>query len=136
MRGMARIPLPEDVIEENETRTVITRYTPIGVVAAIIPWNFPLLLATGKIAPALLTGNVIIVKPSPYTPYCGLKLVELAQRFFPPGVVQSLSGDNNLGPWLTSRPGVNKISFTGSTRAGKLVLQSAAKTLKRVTLDL
>lgn len=60
---MADIKLPEDLIEENEHRTVITRYTPIGVVAAIIPWNFPLLLATGKIAPALLTGNVIIVKP-------------------------------------------------------------------------
>ncbi|KAL1966038.1 hypothetical protein VTN77DRAFT_4978 [Rasamsonia byssochlamydoides] len=136
MRGMATIKLPEDLIEENEHRTVITRYTPIGVVAAIIPWNFPLLLATGKIAPALLTGNVIIVKPSPFTPYCGLKLVELAQRFFPPGVVQSLSGDDNLGPWLTSHPGIDKISFTGSTTTGKLVLQSASKTLKRVTLEL
>lgn len=61
---MANLPLPEDVIEDNEKRTVITRYTAIGVVAAIIPWNFPLLLATGKIAPALLSGNVIIVKPS------------------------------------------------------------------------
>jgi acyl-CoA reductase-like NAD-dependent aldehyde dehydrogenase len=64
MRGMANISLPEDVIEENEKRQVVTRYTPIGVVGAIIPWNFPLMLATGKIAPALLTGNVIIVKPS------------------------------------------------------------------------
>lgn len=61
---MADIKLPEDVIEENENRQVVTRYTPIGVVGAIVPWNFPLLLATGKIAPALLTGNVIIVKPS------------------------------------------------------------------------
>lgn len=64
MRGMANIRLPEDVIENNEQHTVTTRYVPIGVVAAIVPWNFPLLLATGKIAPALLTGNVIIVKPS------------------------------------------------------------------------
>lgn len=61
---MADIPLPEEVIEDTEKRTIITRYTPIGVVAAIIPWNFPLLLATGKIAPALLAGDVIIVKPS------------------------------------------------------------------------
>lgn len=67
MRGMANISLPEEVIEENETRSVVTRYTPIGVVGAIVPWNFPLLLATGKIAPALLTGNVIIVKPSSVT---------------------------------------------------------------------
>ncbi|GKT64680.1 aldehyde dehydrogenase [Colletotrichum tofieldiae] len=129
-------PLPEDVVEDSETRTIITRYTPLGVVGAIIPWNFPLLLATGKIAPALLTGNVIIVKPSPFTPYCGLKLVELAQQFFPPGVVQSLSGDDDLGPWLTSHPGIDKISFTGSTTTGKLVMQSASKTLKRVTLEL
>jgi acyl-CoA reductase-like NAD-dependent aldehyde dehydrogenase len=64
MRGMAQLPLPEDVIEDTEQRTIISRYTPIGVVAALVPWNFPLLLATGKIAPALLTGNVIIVKPS------------------------------------------------------------------------
>ncbi|GKT74652.1 aldehyde dehydrogenase [Colletotrichum tofieldiae] len=136
IRGMADIQLPEDVVEDSETRTIITRYTPLGVVGAIIPWNFPLLLATGKIAPALLTGNVIIVKPSPFTPYCGLKLVELAQQFFPPGVVQSLSGDDDLGPWLTSHPGIDKISFTGSTTTGKLVMQSASKTLKRVTLEL
>ncbi|KAK1984930.1 aldehyde dehydrogenase [Colletotrichum cereale] len=136
MRGMADIQLPEDVVEDSETRTIVTRYTPLGVVGAIIPWNFPLLLATGKLAPALLTGNVIIIKPSPFTPYCGLKLVELAQQFFPPGVVQSLSGDDDLGPWLTSHPGIDKISFTGSTTTGKLVMQSASKTLKRVTLEL
>jgi acyl-CoA reductase-like NAD-dependent aldehyde dehydrogenase len=61
---MAGIELPEEIIEESTSRTIITRYTPLGVVGAIVPWNFPLLLATGKIAPALLTGNVIIVKPS------------------------------------------------------------------------
>ncbi|KAH6988338.1 aldehyde dehydrogenase domain-containing protein [Ilyonectria destructans] len=136
MQGIADISLPEDVIKDNETRTVVTQYTPLGVVGAIVPWNFPLQLATGKIAPALLTGNIIIMKPSPFTPYCSLKLVELAQNFFPPGVVQSLSGDDSLGPWLTSHPGIDKISFTGSTTTGKLVLQSASKTLKRVTLEL
>ncbi|CAK7220386.1 hypothetical protein SCUCBS95973_004136 [Sporothrix curviconia] len=136
MRAMADITLPEDVIEDSDKRTVITRYVPLGVVGAIVPWNFPLLLATGKLAPALLTGNVIIIKPSPFTPYCGLKLTELAQQFFPPGVVQSLSGDDNLGPWLTSHPGIDKISFTGSTNTGKLVIKSASATLKRVTLEL
>ncbi|KAL1899415.1 hypothetical protein Sste5346_002811 [Sporothrix stenoceras] len=136
MRAIADIKLPEDVIEDNEKRSVVTRYVPLGVVGAIVPWNFPLLLATGKLAPALLTGNVIIIKPSPFTPYCGLKLVELAQQFFPPGVVQSLSGDDNLGPWLTSHEGIDKISFTGSTNTGKLVVKSASATLKRVTLEL
>ncbi|EXL68574.1 aldehyde dehydrogenase (NAD+) [Fusarium oxysporum f. sp. conglutinans race 2 54008] len=136
IRGLAHIELPEDVIEDDDKRTIITRYVPIGVVGAIIPWNFPFLLAASKITPALLTGNVVIIKPSPFTPYCGLKLVELAQQFFPPGVVQSLSGDDRLGPWLTSHPGIDKISFTGSSTTGKLVLQSAAGTLKRVTLEL
>lgn len=64
MRAMANIPLPEEVVEDTDTRRIITRYTPIGVVAAIVPWNFPLLLAAAKIAPAVLTGNVVIVKPS------------------------------------------------------------------------
>ncbi|EXA41564.1 aldehyde dehydrogenase (NAD+) [Fusarium oxysporum f. sp. pisi HDV247] len=136
IRRLAHIELPEDVIEDDDKRTIITRYVPIGVVGAIIPWNFPFLLAASKITPALLTGNVVIIKPSPFTPYCGLKLVELAQQFFPPGVVQSLSGDDRLGPWLTSHPGIDKISFTGSSTTGKLVLQSAAGTLKRVTLEL
>jgi acyl-CoA reductase-like NAD-dependent aldehyde dehydrogenase len=90
----------------------------------------------GKIAPALVTGNTIIVKPSPFTPYCGLKIVELAQQFFPPGVVQGLSGDDNLGPWITAHPGIDKISFTGSTATGKKVMESASKTLKRITLEL
>lgn len=102
----------------------------------IVPWNFPIHLACGKIAPAVLTGNSIIIKPSPFTPYCDLKLGELAQNFFPPGVVQVLSGDDNLGPWLTSHPGPKKISFTGSTATGKLVMASASKMLKRVTLEL
>ncbi|KAF4982782.1 hypothetical protein FZEAL_1683 [Fusarium zealandicum] len=136
IRGQGSLDLPEEVVEDDENRKVVTRYTPLGIVAAIVPWNFPLMLAAAKIAPALVTGNVIIVKPSPFTPYCGLKLVELAQQFFPPGVAQSLSGDDKLGPWITSHPGIDKISFTGSTATGKLVLQSASKTLKRVTLEL
>ncbi|KAG4437808.1 hypothetical protein IFR05_006695 [Cadophora sp. M221] len=135
-RCAANLTIPEEVIEDTEDRKIIARYTPLGVVAGIVPWNFPNLLAMMKIAPAVVTGNVIIVKPSPFTPYSGLKLVELAQKFFPPGVVQSLSGDDNLGPWITSHPGIDKISFTGSTRTGKLVAASAAKTLKRVTLEL
>jgi acyl-CoA reductase-like NAD-dependent aldehyde dehydrogenase len=80
--------------------------------------------------------NIITLRYRPFTPYCGLKLAELASQYFPTGVVQALSGDDNLGPWLTAHPGVDKISFTGSTATGKKVLQSAAPTLKRVTLEL
>ncbi|KIW96915.1 uncharacterized protein Z519_02306 [Cladophialophora bantiana CBS 173.52] len=136
MRALAQLELKEEVVEENDEKQVIVRYTPLGVCVGIVPWNFPVHLACGKIAPSVLTGNPIIIKPSPFTPYCDLKLGELAQQFFPPGVIQVLSGDDNLGPWLTAHPGPDKISFTGSTVTGKKVMESAAKTLKRVTLEL
>ncbi|OCK85579.1 aldehyde dehydrogenase [Lepidopterella palustris CBS 459.81] len=127
--------IPEERLEDDE-KVVTTVYQPLGVVGAICPWNFPLILAIGKIAPALLTGNCVIVKPSPFTPYTGLKLVELAQEIFPPGVVQVVGGSNDLGAMLTIHPGIAKISFTGSIATGKKVMESGAKTLKRVTLEL
>lgn len=96
----------------------------------------PIMLLCGKLAPALMTGNCIIIKPSPFTPYCGMKIVELAQHFFPPGVVQVLNGGDDLGPMLTAHPGIDKISFTGSTATGKKVMESASKNLTRVTLEL
>lgn len=83
-----------------------------------------------------MTGNTIIIKPSPYTPYCGLKFGELARHFFPPGVVQVLSGGDDLGPMLTAHPDIDKVGFTGSVATGKKVMESCAKTLKRVTLEL
>ncbi|TVY38532.1 putative aldehyde dehydrogenase [Lachnellula subtilissima] len=136
LTSIANLDMPEEILEDNEDRKVIIRYTPLGVAVAIVPWNFPVQLAMGKIVGALLTGNTLIFKPSPFTPYCGLKIAELAQSFLPPGVLQALSGDDNLGPWLTSHPGVDKISFTGSTATGKKVMESASKTLKRITLEL
>jgi acyl-CoA reductase-like NAD-dependent aldehyde dehydrogenase len=135
MRATAALELPIEKTEDGD-REIVVRYTPLGVAVGIVPWNFPILLATGKIAAAVVTGNPIIIKPSPFTPAGGLKLVELAQRYFPPGVVQVLSGDDNLGIWLTAHPTPAKISFTGSTFTGKKVMESASKTLKRVTLEL
>lgn len=75
-------------------------------------------------------------KNGPFTPYCGLKMCELAQSFFPPGVFQCLSGDDELGPWLTEHPDIDKVSFTGSTVTGKKVMESCSRTLKRVDLEL
>ncbi|KAE8153656.1 Aldehyde/histidinol dehydrogenase [Aspergillus avenaceus] len=135
-RTLPTLTLPEDVIEDKEDCKIIHRYTPIGVGGAIVPWNFPVHLAVGKIVPAVYTGNTIIVKPSPFTPYCDLKLGELAARCFPPGVVQVLSGGDDLGPMMTEHPGVDKISFTGSSATGRRVMASCAKSLKRVTLEL
>lgn len=86
--------------------------------------------------PAVLTGNTIIVKPSPFTPYTALKLAELAIPCFPPGVIQTLAGNDDLGPWMTTHRNIDKISFTGSTATGKKVAAVAAATMKRVTLEL
>ncbi|KIX10687.1 uncharacterized protein Z518_01771 [Rhinocladiella mackenziei CBS 650.93] len=136
IRTLGRFRIPEEIVEEDDERKVVVRYTPLGAAVGIVPWNYPVHLAAGKFTPALITGNPIIIKPSPFTPYCGLKMGELAQQFFPPGVFQVLSGDDNLGPWLTAHPGIEKISFTGSSATGKKVMESASKTLKRVTLEL
>ncbi|KAL5364962.1 Aldehyde/histidinol dehydrogenase [Aspergillus floccosus] len=130
-----QLRIPEERIEDD-SRIIITRHVPVGVVAAICPWNFPLVLSVGKILPALLTGCSIIVKPSPFTPYSALKMVELAQSVFPADVVQAIGGADSIGPALVSHPGVNKISFTGSSATGKRIMASAAATLKRVTLEL
>ncbi|KAF2493823.1 aldehyde dehydrogenase [Lophium mytilinum] len=129
------LSIPEEKFEDDE-KIVTTRFTPLGVVGAICPWNFPLILAVGKFAPGLLTGNTVILKPSPFTPYTALKLVELAQQVFPPGVLQAVGGNNELGALLTTHPDIAKISFTGSIATGKKVMEASAKTLKRVTLEL
>lgn len=105
------------------------------MVAAICPWNYPLVLAIGKLAAALITGNCIIIKPSPFTPYSILKVVELFQSAFPPGVAQALNGDQ-IGPALCIHTGINKITFTGSTATGKKISEVAGKLLKPVTLEL
>src|SRR5699024_7343813 len=91
-RQIPDIEIPENASEDTDERRIVQRYTPIGVAAAIVPWNFPLLLAVGKIVPAVYTGNTIVVKPSPFTPYCALKLAELATKCFLPGVVQAVGG--------------------------------------------
>ena len=110
--------------------------TPLGVVACITPWNFPMVLASNKYAPALLTGNTIVLKPAPTTPLTSLELGRLAQDVFPPGVFNVVADRNDLGALLTSHRDVAKISFTGSTSTGKRVMQSAAEGVKRVTLEL
>ncbi|EHK17359.1 uncharacterized protein TRIVIDRAFT_42540 [Trichoderma virens Gv29-8] len=137
LKGFAKMDLPERVIEDTEHRRVVTRYVPVGVCVGIVPWNcMSILEVTFKMGPALVSGCTIILKPSPFTPYCDIKMIELAQQFFPPGVVQVLSGDGSLGPLLTENPDVAKISFTGSTATGIRVSQSAAPSLKKVTLEL
>ncbi|MGD9480280.1 aldehyde dehydrogenase family protein [Shinella sp. G-2] len=109
---------------------------PLGVIACVTPWNFPMLLASNKFGAALITGNTVILKPAPTTPLTSLELGRLAEGIFPPGVFNVISDRNDLGARLTDHPDVAKISFTGSTATGKKVMASAAGTLKRVTLEL
>jgi acyl-CoA reductase-like NAD-dependent aldehyde dehydrogenase len=136
LRAFATMEIKDEVLQEDDDKIIYSTHPPIGVCAGIVPWNWPILLGLGKLGPALITGNTFIMKPSPYTPYCDLKLGELAVSIFPPGVVQVLSGDDGLGPWITEHPGIDKISFTGSIATGKLVAASCAKTLKRYVLEL
>ncbi len=135
-REIAKQRLPDEIVEDTADRRVITRFSPLGVVGGIVPWNFPVLLAIWKIAPALATGNTIIVKPSPFTPLCTLKLGEVCRDAVPPGVLNVVSGGDELGQWMTAHPGIAKVAFTGHTDTGKSVMASAAGTLKRLTLEL
>lgn len=136
VRYFAGLTLDPKLIKEDETCRVEEHYLPLGAVAAIIPWNFPLLVMAFKLPPALLAGNTIVLKPSPTTPLATLRLLELAKDVFPAGVVNVVTDNNDLGGYLTQHDGIAKISFTGSTATGKKVMQSAAETLKRLTLEL
>ncbi|MCC4594206.1 aldehyde dehydrogenase family protein [Xanthomonas campestris pv. phormiicola] len=110
---------------------------PVGVVGLIVPWNYPLVLAVWKLAPALAAGCTVLLKPAQNTPYSALRLAEFAaQAGFPPGVFNVVLGDAATGQAIVDHPGVAKISFTGSTRVGKQILASVARDLKRVTLEL
>jgi acyl-CoA reductase-like NAD-dependent aldehyde dehydrogenase len=127
---------PVEVLKDDETGRVEVRRAPLGVVGAITVWNYPFLVAMFKMVPALVAGNVVIIKPSPFTPVVTLRLGEVVQDVLPPGVVQVVAGGDELGRALTEHPGVHKISFTGSVETGKRVMASAAGTVKRVTLEL
>jgi acyl-CoA reductase-like NAD-dependent aldehyde dehydrogenase len=132
----AAMELPVEIVRDDASERIEIHRVPVGVVGAITAWNYPLLLAIWKIAPALVAGNTVIVKPSPYTPVATLRLGELAQQVLPPGVLQVLAGGDDLGRALTTHPLINKISFTGSERTGKAIMASASGTLKRLTLEL
>jgi aldehyde dehydrogenase (NAD+) len=111
---------------------------PVGVVGCIVPWNFPLLLAAYKIAPALACGNTVILKPAEETPLTALRLGELAQEAgFPDGVFNVITGMGpSTGATLVRHPGIDKIAFTGSTSTGQEIIKAAAGTLKKVSLEL
>lgn len=135
-RGVADIEWGDTIVLDDDVHRVTVRQMPLGVVGAIVPWNFPVTLAMWKIAPALITGNTVILKPSPYTPLTALRIGEIVRDIVPAGVLNVISGGDDLGPAMTAHPDIAKIAFTGSSATGKKIMASAAATLKRVTLEL
>ncbi|WP_454754669.1 aldehyde dehydrogenase family protein [Cupriavidus necator] len=133
---IAKLEIPVLTLADSATELVRVYRVPLGVVGGIVPWNFPLALAMWKVAPALLTGNTMVLKPSPYTPLTTLKLGEMLRDVLPAGVLNVISGTDALGPLMSAHPGIDKISFTGSTQTGRKVMASAAVNLKRLTLEL
>jgi len=127
-----------DTIPVKGNALVYTQREPLGVVAAIVPWNFPLLLAMWKVAPALATGNTVILKPASQTPLTALALGQLAIDVgFPPGVLNVITGSGStVGQAIVEHPGIDKVAFTGDTSTGKGIMRTGAETLKHITLEL
>ncbi|WP_427969110.1 aldehyde dehydrogenase family protein [Altererythrobacter sp.] len=136
IRAQAGLSLEDEINEDSDKRLSRTRRVPVGVVAGIVPWNFPVLMAVQKIAPALLSGCTIVLKPSPFTPLTTLRIAELIADKVPPGTVNVITGEDSLGPLMTGHPDVDKITFTGSTATGKKIMEGASHDLKRITLEL
>ncbi|WCL53408.1 aldehyde dehydrogenase family protein [Gimibacter soli] len=136
LRHYATLGPSSHVIQDDDAFRIEVRREPLGVVAGIVPWNFPLLVACWKIGPAVIAGNTIVIKTSPTTPATTLKIGEYCRDIFPAGVVNIITDNNELGPLLTGHPDVAKVSFTGSTETGKKIASNGANTLKRLTLEL
>ncbi|MEU2874996.1 aldehyde dehydrogenase family protein [Streptomyces sp. NPDC007070] len=132
----AELTLAPEVLEDTDTSCIGLERVPHGVVAAIAPSNFPLILSVCKIAPALLAGNTVVLKPSPQTPLSTLRMGEALRDHLPPGVLNVVSGDHDLGAGLTSHPAIGMISFTGSVATGRAIARGAAERFLPVVLEL
>ncbi len=135
-RVTASLELPPQTILDDADNDIVMHRRPIGVIGAITPWNWPLLIAIWQTIPPLLAGNTVVVKPSPNTPLASLRMFAIMNEQLPPGVLNAIAGPNELGAAMTTHPGIDKIMFTGSVETGKRVMASAAESVKRVTLEL
>ncbi|HVS47411.1 MAG TPA: gamma-aminobutyraldehyde dehydrogenase [Candidatus Dormibacteraeota bacterium] len=135
--GAARLLEGRATGEYMKGFTSMLRREPLGVVGSIAPWNYPLMMAAWKLGPALAAGNTVVLKPSEWTPLTALRLAELAEGIFPPGVLNVVTGDGEpVGSTLVKHPGVAMVSLTGDVNTGKIIARDAASTLKRVHLEL
>ncbi|WP_038183200.1 aldehyde dehydrogenase family protein [Vibrio rhizosphaerae] len=136
LRFAASQDIPVEVAEETETKRIEIHHKPLGVVASITPWNWPLMIAIWHIIPALRAGNTVINKPSGLTPLSTIKLVEIINNHVPKGVINIITGESGIGSGMTAHPQISKVVFTGSTETGQSVMRNAADNLKRLTLEL
>ncbi|MEM1102972.1 MAG: aldehyde dehydrogenase family protein [Pseudomonadota bacterium] len=132
----ASFELPVKVLQDDETARIEQHRTPVGVVGSITPWNWPLMIAIWHLAPAIRAGNAVVIKPSPYTPLSTLRMIALIAEAVPPGVLNVVSGGDDIGAGISGHDGIAKVVFTGSTATGKAIMKSAAGNLKRLTLEL
>ncbi len=132
----ASLSIPDKVLEDSDDRHVVQTRVPLGVVGSITPWNWPLMIAIWHIVPGIRSGNSVVIKPSPFTPLSTLRMVELINEVLPPGLLNVISGGDELGAELTNHSGIDKIVFTGSIATGKKVMASAASRVTPVTLEL
>lgn len=136
LRTAAATPLePETVVDDGETHAEL-HYRAIGVVGAIGPWNWPLMIGIWQIAPALRMGNTVVVKPSGYTTLSVLALIEVMNQVLPRDVLIGVAGDREVGARIASHPDIGKVMFTGSTATGRSIVESSAQNLARLTLEL
>jgi acyl-CoA reductase-like NAD-dependent aldehyde dehydrogenase len=119
IRAFAAMDLPVTVLRDDARERIVQQHAPLGVVAAITPWNFPMVLLMIKVAPALLAGNTVVAKPAPTTPLTTLLFAELCADILPPGVLNVIVDQNDLGGFLTTHPDIAKVAFTGSTATGR-----------------
>lgn len=134
LRATAGMSLPVKTLEDSDEREALLFRKPVGVVASITPWNWPLLIAIWHLAPAIRVGCTVVIKPASNTPLSTLRLVEILSEALPAGVLNVITGD--VGHKLPAHPGIDKVVFTGSTPVGKAVMANAANGLKRLTLEL
>ena len=132
----AEFSIEPEVVYEDDVRRDTLHRVPFGVVAAIAPWNWPLMIAIWQIMPAIRMGNTVVLKPSEYTPIGTLEMVRLINQVLPPGVLNTVTGDGHIGGQLTSHPDVDKIMFTGSEATGRKIIEASARNLAPITLEL
>ena len=132
----ASLELPPEVVYEDDERKDTLHRVPLGVVAAIAPWNWPLMIAIWQIIPAIRMGNTVVLKPSEYTPIATLEMVRLINQALPAGVLNTVTGGGNIGSKLTHHPDINKIMFTGSEATGCRIIEASARNLSPITLEL